>query len=75
MAIEITMNKPKTGAKRAKGHKGIRSAHNKQTGKYVRQVERTAANKKRNIALNKSQGDVMAGKPIPKGLYLPKSSR
>lgn len=33
-----------------------RSSHHKATGKYVRQYERTAANKARRIAKNKKKG-------------------
>ena len=49
MATVIVVKKPKNGAKKAKGHKGIHQAHNKATGKYVKQRARTAENKARHI--------------------------
>ena len=45
----IIVKKPKNGAKKAKGHKGIHQADNKATGKYVKQRARTAENKARHI--------------------------
>jgi len=58
---ELIVKKPKMGAKKSKGHKGKRIAHNKTTGKYVNQKARTSANKARRIAKAKANGDKAAG--------------
>jgi len=52
------LKKPKTGAKKSKGHKGKRIAHNKTTGKYSKQRARTSANKAWRIAKAKENGDL-----------------
>lgn len=50
----IVVKKPKTGAKKSKGHKGKQMSRNKASGKYVKQFIRTARNKARHIAKARS---------------------
>jgi len=52
----IIVKKPRTGAKKSKGHKGKRQSHNQATGKYVRQRARTAVNKAKNIKKSQREG-------------------
>ena len=44
-----------------KNHCLIRSYNNKQKGVFLKQEQRTAANKKRHIRKNEAQGDPYAG--------------
>lgn len=67
--MEIIVKKPKTGAKKSKGHKGKRIVHNKATGKYMKQKSRTAENKARRIAKAKARGDKAAGTSLTQADY------
>ncbi len=70
--MEVILKKPKTGAKKSKGHKGKRISHNKDTGKYVKQRARTSENKVRRIAKAKALGDKAAGTSLTQFDYRPK---
>lgn len=72
--MELVLKKPKTGAKKSKGHKGKRIAHNKETGKYVKQRARTSENKARRIAKAKKRGDKAAGTSLTQFDYRRKSA-
>lgn len=52
-------------AKQGKGHKLVRSAKDRQSGKYTKQSLRTAANKKKHITKSKAEGNPLAGVSIP----------
>jgi hypothetical protein len=67
MAIEITIKKTKVN--KGGKHKMIRSSKNRASGKYRRQADRSAANKNRNIEMNKSQGDPLAGQSLTQAAY------
>lgn len=67
--MEIIIKKPKTGAKRSKGHKGKRASHNHDTQKYVKQRARTSENKAFNIAKAKTRGDKAAGTSLTQADY------
>jgi hypothetical protein len=69
MADTIVVKKPKTGAKKSKGHKGKRQGHNRDTGKYVKQAVRTSTNKARRIAKAKARGDKAAGTSLTQADY------
>ena len=63
------LKRPKTGAKKSKGHKGKRSSHNQDTKKYVKQAALTAENKARRIVMAKLRGDEAAGMSLTQADY------
>jgi len=72
--MDIILKKPSNGAKKSKGHKGKRIAHNKETGKYIKQRARTSENKSRKIAKAKANGDKAAGTSLTQADYNRKSA-
>ena len=65
----VITKKPRTGAKHSKCHNLRRSANHRADGSCLRQAERSAKNKARHIAINKAQGDRLAGVSIPQAVY------